>query len=112
MDSIEHLIAEKARRCAVDLLEQATKNEPLITKDLSEIAMEVSAETAGLENKLKSQKSLTEKLTSESLKSAKSFTGTAHLTEQAIEKLVRRQTERNNDTLRYTFILPYEDRQV
>ena len=62
----------------------------------------------GLEHKLKPQESLTRKLTEESVKSAKSFVDLGYSIDKAIEKSTKRQAERNNDALRYTFIFSFE----
>jgi hypothetical protein len=74
----------------------------------AKIASEVVAEIVGLEHKLKSEESLTRKISDESAKSAKSFVGFGYSIDEAIEKSTKRQAERNNDALRYTFIFSFE----
>lgn len=108
MNSLEKKIAQKAAQYAKSLLTQAVKNEPNITKDLQKIALEVAAEMIGLEHKIKSEESLMRKISDESAKSAKSFIDLGYSTDEVIEKSTRRQAERNNDALRYTFLFPFE----
>lgn len=81
----------KARQLAQDLLESAKRNEPSITRDLRRIADLHQAQTVGLKNKFKSEESLSRKLLD--------YSQTRDLSISAIAK-------RNNDTLRYTFLLP------
>ncbi|MEZ5424661.1 MAG: hypothetical protein R2747_00225 [Pyrinomonadaceae bacterium] len=83
----------KAVILARKLLSQAKKNEPDITADLREIATEISAELAGLENRFKTEISLVRKLTDR--------------TEFNLES-VHRVAEKINDVLRFTFILLFE----
>lgn len=79
---------------AQKLLIQAKANEPSITQDLKTIAKLTNAKVVGLENKLKSEKSLTRKL--------------GDLTEKLnipIDKIAKF----NNDALRYTFVFKTEN---
>ena len=86
---LDFKLASKAHRLAQKLLNEATKNEPLITEHLKAIAKSINAEIVGLESKLKSTKSLERKLKNESIK----------------RKIpIERIAKRNNDALRYTFI--------
>ena len=55
-------LTRKARHLAKELLKQAKENEPTITADLQSITRKISAEMAGLENKFKTEMSLTRKL--------------------------------------------------
>lgn len=80
----------KARLLAERLLHEAVENEPSITKDLMRVAKSNDVLLDGLRNKFKSRDSLTRKLADESIKRR-----------IPIEKTAKR----NNDTLRYTFIL-------
>jgi hypothetical protein len=82
-----------AQKLARELLVQAEKNEPQITEDLKSIAKTVSAEMAGLENRLKSEKSLVRKLIDRANFNAEPVYETA---------------EQLNDALRFTFLLPFE----
>jgi chemotaxis protein histidine kinase CheA len=84
----------EARHIAEKLLDQAKENEPNITADLQNIALEVSAKIVGLENKFKTIESLTQKLMA-----------TANLNSQTIVEA----SETVNDALRYTFILAVEN---
>lgn len=84
----------KANQLAQKLLTQAKENEPNITQDLKTIAKLTNAKVVGLENKLKSEESLTRKL--------------SDLSEKfniPIDKIAKR----NNDALRYTFIFETEN---
>jgi hypothetical protein len=83
----------EALRFAAELAKQAQKNETSITAELENIARKVSAELIGLENKLKSENSLTRKLVGQAAANSKS---------------VQKIAENINDVLRYTFVLPFE----
>ena len=89
----------EARRLAELLLAQAKENEPQITADMLPIAAAVSAELIGLENRFKTEESLTRKLLLLAGKDKSSQTS-----KQKLEKFARR----NNDALRYTFIFQTE----
>ncbi|MDQ3180889.1 MAG: hypothetical protein M3Q33_10255, partial [Acidobacteriota bacterium] len=78
---------QEARGLAKKLLAQAEENEPKITADLQTIAWEVSAQMVGLENKFKSEESLTRKLVD-----------TANANSQTLEEVA----EIINDALRFT----------
>ncbi len=93
-------IRKEAWRLAGELLAQAVENEPKITADLQNIAEEVPAEIVGLENKVKSEESLTQKL---------SMLADRDKTNQSIRQKSEKFARRNNDTLRYTFILPNDE---
>ncbi len=108
MNPLEKTILEKATLHAQNLLKIACENEPEITAILAEIAPKVSAEMAGLEHKFKTEDSLTRKISDESAKSAKSLIDFGYSIDEAIEKSTKRQAERNNDALRYTFLFPLE----
>ncbi len=82
-----------AQILAQKLLDEARESEPQITNDLEKIALEVSAEMVGLENKFKSEISLIRKLV-----------GMTQTDSAEIAQIV----EKFNDALRYTFILPFE----
>lgn len=86
---IESFAHKEARRLAQKLLAEAGENEPQITADLQKIASEISAEIIGLENRLKLQESLTQKIIDMANLRSQSF-------EDAAETI--------NDSLRYTFI--------
>lgn len=89
MQNLETLY--QARRIAQELLARAKENESQLTAKLQIIAREVSAEIVGLENKFKSEKSLTRKLLYKSYGD--------------LQKLLKK-TRTINDVLRYTFVLP------
>ncbi len=84
----------KASDAAKQLLDEAQKNEPAITKDLKSIAALNNSELTGLENKFKDENSLTDKLCNNAIKLNSSITAEA---------------KRNNDTLRYTMIFSPDD---
>ena len=84
----------KPNRLAEQLLAKAKESEPTITKDLKAAAESNNAQLVGLGNKFKSKDSLVRKLVDESIRR-----------NIPIEKIARR----NNDTLRYTFLLDEED---
>ena len=84
---------QTAQILAQKLLDEARENEPQITADLGKIALEISAEIIGLENKFKREESLIRKLV-----------GMAQTDSAEIAQIV----EKFNDALRYTFILPFE----
>lgn len=90
-------IRKEARRLAEELLAQVKVNEPQITTDLQTISPEVSAEMVGLENKFKTKESLIRKL----LLLANKDKGN-----QSVRQKLEKFAHRNNDTLRYTFIVP------
>jgi len=91
---MENLTAKiQARRLAEILIAQAKENEPPITAGLQNIAAKVSAAIIGLENKFKTEQSITRKL--------------IDLTE-ADSAEISRTAEKFNDALRYTFVLPFE----
>ena len=108
MDSLEKTILAKSTLPAQELLKIACENEPQITAVLAEIASTVSAEMVGLEHKFKTEASLTRKIADESAKSAKSLMDFGYSTDEAIEKSTKRQSARNNDALRYTFLFPFD----
>lgn len=108
MNLTETEIEQKAVAVAHELLELAREHEPQITADLRKIALEVAAEMVGLEHKFKMEESLTRKISDESAKSAKSFVDFGYLIDEAVEKSIERQSARNNDALRYTFLFPFE----
>lgn len=108
MDIPAKEIKNESRRLAKNLIAQAEKNEPHITADLQKIAEELLAEMKGLENRFKTVQSLTRKLAKESKVSAKVFIDLGYSVNEAIEKSNKRQAERNNDVLRYTFIFALE----
>ncbi len=83
-------IINEARRFAVRLLTRAEDNEPKITADLQNIGREISAEIVGLNNKLKTEVSLIQKL-------IESVGGDLQRFQQKSENI--------NDVLRYTFVL-------
>jgi hypothetical protein len=83
----------KALELTKKLLRTAKLNEPLITKDLRQIAVMVDAKMVGLENRFKSEESLTRKLLDYSESRGLPLKVTA---------------KNNNDTLRYTYLL-FED---
>lgn len=101
-------IKNRSRQFARNLLVRAEKNELQITADLQKIASEISAEMVGLNNKFKTIQSLTQKLTKESIVSAKVFVDLGCPINEAVEKSTKRQAARNNDALRYTYILSVE----
>lgn len=90
---IESFAHKRARRLAQKLLAEAVENEPQITVDLQKIASELSAEMVGLENRFKTEKSLTRKILDTAIPNSEPL-------EQVAENI--------NDALRYTFILPSE----
>lgn len=89
----------EARRLAELLIARAKENETQITVYLQGIAAAVSAEMVGLENKIKTEESLTRKLTLLADKDKSSQTD-----KQKLGKFARR----NNDALRYTFVFQFE----
>ncbi|MBA2737113.1 MAG: hypothetical protein H0U50_10055, partial [Pyrinomonadaceae bacterium] len=101
-------IEETAALYAKQLLEQARPNEPLITEDLQRIASDVSAEIVGLENRFKSQESLTGKIVEKTEELVENLPVNISLEFRTIEKYISLVAELNNDSLRYTFILPFE----
>lgn len=101
-------IEKQAAQYAKNLLKQAEKNEPPITEDLQKIVSDVKAEMVGLEHRFKTEESLTRKISDESAKSAKSFVDFGYSIDEAVEKSIKRQSARNNDALRYTFLFPFE----
>lgn len=108
MNLIGQKIEKKAKQFAKNLLQQAENNEPPITTDLQKIALEVSAEMVGLEEKFKSEESLTRKITETSVRNVRKFSESGYSLKNAIEEAVKIRAERNNDTLRYTFIFSFE----
>ncbi len=109
MNPLENEILEKAIFYAQELLQVADENEPKITAILAEIASTVFAERVGLENKFKTEESLIRKLLDESAKSAKSLRGFGYSMDEALKKSLKRQSQRNNDALRYTFLFSFEN---
>ena len=81
----------KATEAAKELLAEAKRHEPKITKDLKSIAKSNSAEMVGLDDRFKSEKSLSRKL---------SDTAEAR-NPMSLEK----QAKKIDDALRYTMIL-------
>ena len=91
---------QTAQFLAQELLAQARENEPKITADLQKIASEVNAKIIGLENKFKTEESLTRKL----LLLAKKDNSN-----QSVRKKLEKFVRRNNDALRYTFIFQNDE---
>jgi hypothetical protein len=81
----------EAIQAAKNLLDEAKQNEPVITELLKAIAQTANGEMVGLENKLKNERNLAEKLRNYAKKWNHS------IAEEAV---------RNNDALRYTMIFP------
>ena len=108
MNLPETEIKNKAAEYARTLLEHARTHEPSITEDLQKIALEVAAEIVGLEHKFKTEQSLAEKITQKAVNNTRIFVEAGYLLNEAVEKAVKLQAEIINDTLRYTFILPFE----
>lgn len=94
---IETFAHKQARRLAQKLLAEAEEHEPRITADLQQIAREISSEIVGLENKFKSEESLTRKLL---------LLVEKDTTDMTFRQKLRKFARLNNDTLRYTFIFP------
>lgn len=86
----------EARRLAEELFAQARENELKITADLQKIASEVDAKIIGLENRFKTEESLVRKL---------SLLADRDKSNQSVQHKLEKFARRNNDTLRYTFIL-------
>lgn len=84
---------QAAQISAQELLAQAQENEPQVTVDLKNIAEKVSAEMVGLENKFKTEESLTRKL--------------VEYVDDDFQKL-KRKAKIINDVLRYTFVPSFE----
>ncbi len=96
MKILEFTNQTKASELAVQLLAEAKKHEPQITKDIKAVAKLNNAELIGLENKFKSKLSLARKIADYSAKQNISL-------EQSAEEI--------NDGLRYTIIFAIEDYQ-
>jgi hypothetical protein len=84
----------ESQEAARKLLAEARENEPLITKDLKAVAKLNKAKLVGLENRFKEESSLVRKLTNN-----------AEYRKSSIAK----ESQRNNDTLRYTMIFSPDD---
>ncbi len=89
-------IRREARRLAEELITQARENELKITADLQKIASEVDAKIISLENRFKTEESLVRKL---------SLLADRDKSNQSVQYKLEKFARRNNDTLRYTFIL-------
>lgn len=97
---IENFLIEKdAQRLSKELIAQAKKHEPQITTVLQNIASEVSAQIIGLENKFKTEESLTRKLLLLAKKDSSN---------QSNRKKLAKFARLNNDALRHTFVFPAE----
>ena len=81
----------KVSEIAQQLLAEARKNEPLITKNLKSIASSNGAKLVGLKDKFKTEQSLTRKL-SDSIETREPLS-------------LERQAKKIDDALRYTMIL-------
>lgn len=86
--------SDKSSELAKQLLSEAKKNEPFITKDIEIIKSLIGAKTVGLENKFKTKESLVRKLTDKS-----------GSTKIPVQKIARRI----NDVLRYTYLLAEDE---
>ena len=94
MKILEFKNQSKASKLARQLLAEAVRNEPAITKDIQEAAKLENAKVVGLENKFESESSLVRKLTDNSIVRGIS---------------VGKSAKQNNDTLRYTIIFSPEN---
>jgi hypothetical protein len=94
MKILEFINQTKASELAEQLLAEAKKHEPQITKDIKAVAKLNNAELIGLENKFKSELSLVRKLRDNST-----------IKGIPIEKIARK----NNDALRYTLLFSPDD---
>ena len=94
MKILEFKNQSKASKLARQLLAEAVRNEPAITKDIQEAAKLENAKVVGLENKFESESSLVRKLTDNSIVRGIS---------------VWKIAKQNNDTLRYTIIFSPEN---
>lgn len=79
---------------AKQLLEKAKQNEPIITQDLLKIASLINIKIVGLENRFKSEDSLVRKLSD-------------YVMEKGLP--IKVVAKRNNDVLRYTYLLSEND---
>lgn len=109
MNLITQKIEKISYEYAKKLREQAFRNEPQITEDLQKTALKVSAEMEGLKYKLKTQKSLTEKLAANSAKNIKRLMESGFSSKDAITGVLKTTAENINDVLRYTIIFSIED---
>ena len=98
-------LKSKAEKYARQLIKQAGEIEPQITKALLNVAFLHQIEMIGLENKFKTLDSLTRKITDGA--ESRSFSYNTFGV-KSFEKFLRQAANHNNDTLRYTFILPLE----
>ncbi len=101
-------LEKSAKKYAQKLIAEAIRNEPEITKDLQEIASRVSAEVAELENKFKTEDSLTQKLFFQAIKLFEYLLNKDSSEKIYIEEVFSQLIEKQNDTLRYTFNFPFE----
>ena len=101
-------IEKKAANYAHTLLKRAHEHEPNITVDLQKIASEVAAELVGLEHKFKTEESLTRKLVYRAVRIFEYKLKQGFSEEIAIQAAFSELIERQNDVLRYTFVLPFE----
>ncbi len=108
MNFTQAKIEQKASDFAKQLLKQASEHEPPITADLQKIALEVSAEMVGLKHKFKAEESLAEKIFYRAIKVFEYELKQNVSEEIAIRETFSELVERQNDVLRYTFVLPFE----
>ncbi len=100
-----NLIEKQAKSYARQLLAEARTHEPNITADLQKIAVELSAEIAGLENKFKTLDSLTKKISKFFGKTFEYLLMQGFTTENALDESLSQAVGKSNDILRYTVFL-------
>ena len=98
----------QAEKQAVNLLTQAGKSEPTITANLTKVAEQNGGKLIELENRFKSQESLTRKIADRTLQNADKLVEKGVPRNQAIQKAMQTQVEDTNDALRYTVTLSKE----
>ena len=94
---------QMSREEAVKQIETVKRNEPLITNALQTIEKETGGVLVGLENRFKSEESLTRKFTDRAQKDITKAEKRGKNADEIRNKTLQKISDKNNDALRYTY---------
>jgi hypothetical protein len=92
-----------AKQEAVETINQAKKNEPVITKDLQNVGKGTGGELVGLDKRFKTEDSLTRKFTDRTQPKVLEAQKKGKNVEEIRNKAIQKEVGKNNDALRYTY---------
>jgi hypothetical protein len=92
-----------AKQEAVKTINQAKKNEPVITKDLQNMSKETGGELVGLDKRFKTEDSLSRKFVDRTQDKVNEAQRKGKNIDEVRNKALQKQVSKNNDALRYTY---------